>query len=506
MRLTQAPRWRSCVNFCVRHEERGIAMFIHSRDWVQPRVRFLTKEQAEKIHLAAIEILELTGIQVNLPEVVDLLSGAGCRVKDAKTVSIPPHIVESALHTVPPKLNLFDRKGQPAMVLEDRKSYWGTGSDTPYIRDTFTGKRRPTTLEDIEKVSRIVDACRNMDFLMCMGIAQELPQTVADKHHFLAMVNNTVKPIIFTANSRENLKDIHEMAANIAGSRECLEAKPFILHYTEPVAPLIHPADSLEKLLYCVDHHIPVIYTSATTAGQNGPVTLAGSLAMSVARVVSGLVIGQLRSPGAKMIVTFHVSAMDMRNAIHPYASPEHVIGQAAAKDMALYYRIPTFGRAGCTDSKILDQQAGFEAGYEILMQALSGENMIHDVGYLESGLTASWDSIVMCNEFIGAAKRVVEGFEVSEHTLALDVIDQVGPSGHFMAEGHTVANFKKEIWLPDLIDRNNLHRWTEQGETSMGDRIRNRVTSLLENHQPEPLAPELSARLKELAQKENKR
>ena len=455
--------------------------------------------------MAALDILERTGVQVNLPEVVDLLAAAGCRVRNNKNVSIPPHIVESSLRAVPPKVRIFNRKGQSAMVLEDRKSYWGTGSDTPYIRDTFTGKRRHTTLEDIEKVSRVVDACRNMDFLMCMGIAQELPQTVADKHHFLTMVHNTVKPIVFTANSLENLKDIYEMAAAIAGSRENLEAKPFILHYTEPVAPLIHPADSLSKLLYCVDHRIPVIYTSATTAGQNGPVTLAGSLAMSVARVVSGLVIGQLRNPGAVMIVTFHVSAMDMRNAIHPYASPEHVIGQAAAKDMALYYRIPTFGRAGCTDSKILDQQAGFEAGYEILMQAISGENLIHDVGYLESGLTASWDSIVMCNEFIGAAKRVVDGFELNEDALALDVIHQVGPSGHFMAESHTVAHFKQEIWLPDLIDRNNLHRWTEQGERSMGDRIRDRVKSILDNHKPEILAPELSMALKALAQKENK-
>jgi trimethylamine--corrinoid protein Co-methyltransferase len=471
---------------------------------VQPAVRFLTKEQSTEIHLAALDILERTGIQVHLAEVVDMLAGAGCRVMDDKTVCIPPHMVEEAIRRVPSKVNMFSRQGQRVMTLEDRKSYWGTGSDTPFIRDSFSGERRRTNLQDVEKVTRIVDASENLDFHMCMGVAHELPQHIADKQHFFAMVKNTTKPLIFTASSVENLKDMHEMAGMIAGSIEGLASKPFIMHYTEPIAPLIHPADSLEKLLFCLDHGIPVIYTSATTAGQNGPVTLAGSLAMSVARVVSGLVIGQLRSPGAKMIVTFHVSAMDPRTAIHPYASPEHMIGQAAAKDMALFYDIPTFGRAGCSDAKIVDQQAGFEAGYEILMQALCGENLIHDVGYMESGLTASWDSIVMSNEFIGVAKRVVDGFELSDEALALDLIHQVGPSGHFLAEQHTAQHFRKEIWIPDLMDRNNVERWNDQGATSLLDRIKERVKHILDNHVPDPLDDKMMGALGELANKVN--
>jgi trimethylamine--corrinoid protein Co-methyltransferase len=479
-------------------------MLNHFSTRIQPSVRFLTDEQIKEFHLAALEVLEKTGIEVYAKEAVELLSSAGCRVEDNKRVRIPSHVVEDALRSVPKRLTLTNRDGSCRRFVEDRKSYWGTGSDVPFILDSFTGERRQTTLTDVEQVAKIVDAQENLDFLMCMGTAHEIPQHIADKHHFVAMVSNTVKPLVFTASSKENFEDIYQMACMVAGSEEALRQNNFIVLYTEPVSPLIHPKDSLEKLLACVDKGIPVIYTAATTAAQNGPATLAGALVLSVARMVSGFVIAQLKHKGAPMIVTFHGSSMDPRNAIHLYTSPEHVICQAVGKDIARYYEIPTWGRAGCTESKIVDQQVGFEAGYEILMQALSGENLIHDVGYMESGLTASWDAIVMCNDFIGAAKRVVEGFELSQEALALDVIDKVGPNGHYLTEPHTLKHFRQETWMPQLLDRNNYHTWRTDGETTLLDRAKRRVKEILDTHQPDPLDDGLLQELKKLANKEN--
>jgi trimethylamine--corrinoid protein Co-methyltransferase len=473
---------------------------------VQPQVRFLADDQLAEIHRATLEVLERTGVIVYEEETLALLSGAGCSVSEKNRVRFPPHVVEEALRSVPARLTLTDRNGTRRLLVEGRKSYWGTGSDVPYLLDSFTGERRPTTLKDVEHVTKIVDALKNIDFHMCMGVAHESPEAIRDKHHFVAMVSNTRKPIVFTASSRENLEDIYEMACMVAGSEEALGHNQFIVHYTEPISPLIHPRDSLEKLLFCAEKGIPVIYTGATTAAQNGPATLAGALVQCTARIVSGIVIAQLKRKGAKMIVTFHVSAMDPRNAIHPYASPEHVIGQAASKDIANYYNIPTWGRAGCTESKVIDQQAAFEAGYEILMQALSGENLIHDVGYVESGLTASWDAIVMCDEFIGAVKRVVEGFELSEEAFALDVIDKVGPTGHYLTEPHTLEHFRREIWIPNLIDRNNVQKWEEKGRTTLLDRVNLRVKEILDTHEPEPLDDSLLKELRKLADKDNRR
>ena len=473
---------------------------------VQPQVQFLDKKSVNVLHLAALEVLEKTGVIVYQEDAVELLASAGCKIADKNRVRIPPHLVEEAISSAPEKITIYDRQGEPALFLQDRASYWGTGSDTPFILDSFTDQRRRTCLKDVEQVSILVDYLDNMDFLMCMGVAHELPQTIADKVHFLTMVSNTKKPLVFTASSIENLADIYEMACEVAGGADRFEKKPFIIHYTEPIAPLIHPKDSLEKMLFCVEKGIPVIYTSATTAGQNGPATLAGALALSNARILSGIVIGQLKRKGAKMIVTMHASSMDPRNAVHTYASPEHVICQGAARDLASHYRLPTFGRAGCTDSKTLDQQAAFEEGYEILTQALSGENLIHDVGYVESGLTASWDAIVMCNEFIGAAKRVVRGFQLNAETLALDLIDRVGPSGHFLAEPHTVEHFRNEFWIPQLLDRDNFDNWEDKGRTTLLDRAKAEVKNILATHRPEPLNSKLIEHLETLAKKENAR
>jgi trimethylamine---corrinoid protein Co-methyltransferase len=479
-------------------------MFRNFNTRIQPRLRFLEEEQIREIHEATLEILERTGVVVHDEDAIELLAGAGCSISEKNRVRIPSFLVEDALRYVSKKCTLSYRNRTKYLFLEDRKSYWGTGSDTPYLLDSFTGERRQTHLKDVEQVSRLVDGLDNLDFQMCMGVAHELPQTIADKHHFLAMVSNTVKPIVFTASSTKNLQDIYEMACMVVGSKDALNQNMFITHYAEPISPLIHPKDSLEKLLFCIEKDIPVIYTSGTTMSQNGPATMAGALALSNARMISGIVLGQIKKKGAKMIVTFHASAMDPRSAIHPYASPEHVIAQASAKDMANYYRLPTWGRAGCTESKCVDQQAGFEAGYEILMQALSGENLIHDVGYIESGLTASWDSIVMCNEFIGAAKRVVDGFELSEETLALDVIDKVGPTGHYLTEPHTIKHFRKETWMPKLIDRTNFQNWEENGRTTLLDRVKSRVKEILKNHQPEALDGKLLIELKKIADKDN--
>ena len=159
-------------------------MHRHFRHRVLPSLELMDAESAREIHLAALRILQRTGVVVHLDEVVERLRSAGCSVTDGHLVRIPAHLVESAVRAAPQSVNIYDRGGEPAMCLEERKSYWGTGSDTPFVYDPFTERKRRSCLDDVRKTSLLVDALPNYDFLMCMGVAHELPQTVADKHHF----------------------------------------------------------------------------------------------------------------------------------------------------------------------------------------------------------------------------------------------------------------------------------------------------------------------------------
>lgn len=163
----------------------------------------------------------------------------------------------------------------------------------------------------------------------------------------------------------------------------------------------------------------------------------------------------------------------------------------AALTEIVHYYRLPMFSTAGCSDAKVVDQQAAIESALSCLMAALSGANLIHDVGYMEYGLTGSYEMLVMTNEIISMVKRIMKGIEVNEESLALDIIDKVGPGGNFLLEKHTLYHFRKEHWHPELMDRNNYETWRQAGGKTLGQKVKEKVRQILEEYHPEPLSPE---------------
>jgi trimethylamine--corrinoid protein Co-methyltransferase len=195
-------------------------------------------------------------------------------------------------------------------------------------------------------------------------------------------------------------------------------------------------------------------------------------------------------------------SPMDMATSILSYGAPELALVSAAMTDVSKWLGVPMFSTAGCSDSKVLDQQAAIEATLSITIAALSGANLIHDVGYLESGLLGSFDMLVMSDQVIGMAKRILAGVTVTPETLATDVIESVGPGGHYLTQEHTRTHFRTEFWLPTLIDRQMRRTWEATGKKTMAERVRARVIDILEHHNPMPIAPEVETRLVELVAK----
>jgi len=454
----------------------------------QPRVKLLEQDQKEEIHRSSLRILERSGVVVHEEQALRLLKEAGCSVDPDHRVLMPERVVSQALRTVPEKIEIYDRTGAPAMSLEERKAHFGTGSDTPNVIDFETGNRRPAVLSDVKRAARLADALDNVDFIMSLGLAGDCPVDRTDRYHFAAMMENSSKPIMFTAWSLQGLQDIFEMAAVVAGGVEQVCRRPFLIHYAMAIAPFVHPKESIEKVLFCAENQIPVEYHSVDIGGSTAPATLAGSFVQGNARMLSGLVIHQLKSPGAPLIVDTSVVFLDMQTMASPYMSPEILLASIMNKEMALYYRIPTFAKAGAGDAKILDQQAGVEIGMTILNEYLIGNNLIHDMGYLEMGMTGSLESLVICDEVVSFAKRFGRGIDLSPEHLALDVIEEVGPTGNYLTHDHTLKHFREEFWFPKLMDHNNHDAWVKQGSRSLFDRAHEKVEQLLARHESLPL------------------
>ena len=462
----------------------------------------LSDDQCRRLIGAAMEILERTGALYFDNEALDILKKAGCFV-DGNRVRIPFKLVEQALKTVPRKVTLCNsRTGKPVMEMEGGNAYFGTGSDTPFFIDPYTQNRIPASRKTVSMASKVIDALPNLDFVMSLGIVQDVHQLVYDRYQFEAMVLNTSKPIVITAIDLAGYGDIIEMCELIAGGEEALRNNPFMTLYAEPISPLQHANDAAQKLILAGKKSLPVVYTPCIMAGGTVPSTLAGAMATGLAESLSGLVLNQQTNEGNPFIMGGVFTVMDMKTTIFAYGAPEFDLMQAALADVSNYLDLPMFGTCGCTDSKVVDEQALIEGALSIMLTVQGGANLNHDVGYIEHGNCSSLEYLTICDDLIGYARKVVNGIEVNEETLALDVIDKVGPGGNFLGESHTMKHFRKETWYPRLFTRKIYENWVGGGSKTLFERSNERVIDILENYEPEPLPKDVQQKMREIIQR----
>jgi trimethylamine---corrinoid protein Co-methyltransferase len=442
----------------------------------------------EAFHQATLDLLDRTGVIVAHQDALTLLKAAGARV-EGQRVRIPPHLVEAALASAPRSIDIYDRLGRVAMRLGGRNCYFGTGSDLPSTIDPETRQHRRSGKQDVARIARLCDGLENIDFCMSMAIASDASSVTSYVHQFDAMVRSTAKPLVFTANNAADMHDIFELGATVVGGAEELSARPRYVLYNEPISPLYHTPDGVDKLLFAARHNIPVIYIGSPMTGASGPVTLSGCIAQASAESLSGLVIHQLGARGAPFVYGADASILDMRSMIYAYGAPELQIMDVAFADLARHYGLPLFCIGGASDSKTVDAQAGAEMAFSLLISALNGCNLIHDVGYLESGLCSSDESIVLADELIGYAKRILAAYRLTADDLALDVIGEVGPRGAFLEHEHTLTRYRQVAWRPKAFNRQTYEAWRAEGAEPITTALRRRAASVIEAYRP----PELS-------------
>jgi trimethylamine--corrinoid protein Co-methyltransferase len=455
-----------------------------------PFARKLTEDQSSKLYWACLEILERTGVQLYEQEAIDLLKKAGAHVSDGNRVRIPSGLVEKAFSTAPKKVTLCDRNGNRVIQASGHRSYYGTGSDCLNIRDHRSGERRRAVLKDIQDGMVLCDSLEFIDFVMCMFLPSDVRQEVLDRYEMEAMLNYTTKPVIYVTTEFSGCVDAVRMAEIVAGGEDALVRNPSAACYINVTTGLRHNQEALQKLLYLSGKGLPFTYVPSAQGGVTAPITIASTMAVNNAGVLAGLVISQLKREGARFIMPgWGGNMLDMRTTIQPYADPEK---RGQALDFAHFLGIPTFALAGCSESKLVDEQAAAEAALTLLTDALFGGNFVHDVGYLESGLCGSLPQLAICNEILSWIDAFMKGVEISDDTLCLDLIDEVGPDGQYLDCQHTLENFR-DRWYPELFDRSNFDGWQAKGGKSLGERAVDQVETILKEHKPEPLPEDIA-------------
>lgn len=454
---------------------------------LHPTIRMLSEQQLLAIHQTSLDILSGTGLVMKNETARQLLLQAGAWESEGR-VKIPEHLVMDAIDAAPSRIPMHNRLGDLTMPLEAGKVFFGPGSDCPFTIDVETGVRRQAVADDVQRIAHLCDGLDQIDFIMSMATPSDVPTLDHYLHSFIRMIRGSIKPNVYTARELTDMEDIYRIACAVAGGETELREKPFLMLYAESISPLLYNDESVDKLMFCAQKGIPVTYPPSPNTGGGGPITVAGALALGNAECLAGLVLAQLVRRGTPYLYGMNVAALDMKSAIVSYGAPEWAMAMPAWTELGRFYGLPVWGAAGATDSKVVDAQAGIEATVTIMSAFLSRCNLVHDVGYIEYGTTSSMEMLVIADEVIREVRFIMGGVEVSERTLARSAIHQARPGGGFLADDHTLDNWKWAQWRPMLTDRMRYDRWLNKGGKDMRIRANERAREILAQHQVPPL------------------
>lgn len=459
----------------------------------------LGKEECEKIHLASLEILERIGIDVHDDKARDILVKGGAKI-DGIRLRIPEYMVTKALSVTPKRITLYDRYGHAAIRAGGFNSYFGGGSDCLNILDHHTGERRKPTLNDAAQAVCLMDALPEIDFVMSAFLPGDVDARIYDRYQMEVMLNNTTKPIVFVSPDFEGCVIAVEMCEIVAGGTDAFQHKPFAICYINVTSGLVANAEALQKCIFLAEKGLPQLYIPLNAGGVNSPVTTAGCMASMNAGTLLGIVLSQLVREGSPVGVPgWNGGPYNLQTMVGNYVLADE---QGVPTSMGKYYHLPVFGLGGSTDSKVLDQQCGFEVTLSLMTSLLHGANIIHDVGFMDSGLQGSLQIMAIANDILGFLRAATKGVEVNDETLALDVIEELGPTGSYLGHEHTLRHFR-EPFYSKLADKNPWSVWQKRGSKTMESRAAEMVDEVLANHHPASLPEDIKQALRKILERE---
>ena len=439
--------------------------------------RPLSDTDVNRVADSALDLLESNGMLVYAPTGFEALKAAGAEVDEGtRQVKMSRSMVEDAIASNPSSVTLHGREPEHDAVLEKDRVYYGTGGTAIYVLDPDTGERRPSTVDDVILNGRLVDVLDNIHVFTINVFPHDVgKQDDIDVNRFFHALDNTTKHVMGGIYSLDGCKKVVEMAEMVADSPAQLRAEPFVSFITLIISPFKVDEDYGEMTCYLAAEGLPVVVPTEPICGTTSPITLAGNVLTHVAETLGGIVLVQTVKKGAPGICGSVGSITNLTNMDHVGGAVERGMIHAAVAQMAQHFELPLYSTGGCSDAKEVDVQAAYESALMSSLVAMSGANYIHDAaGLMESDLTVSYEKLVIDDEILGMCQRVLRGIEVSDETLALDLMGEKDPGQDYLAEEHTVRHMRGEFFTPRLANRDRRDEYGE-GDSALS-RARGRV------------------------------
>ena len=442
----------------------------------------LTEDAIGMIHQTVMRVIEEVGFQVYSDTGLELFKDAGAWVDEEKRlVRLPQGKAMELIGMAPSEIRLCGRDEKHDIFLGGNRVYTGTGGTALNVYSQETGKKRLATLDDLKRIAKLVDQLDNIHLFLLPTYPNDLPVEQVDVNRFFAGLDNTSKHIMGGLYTLDGLKQVIKMAQTIAGSEEDLRERPLISMIACTVSPLKIDREYGDFMIIIARSGVPVVCPAEPLCGATSPVTLAGNVTMQTVDSLMGVMLTQLANPGTPVILGSVATSTDLSNFSYLAGSVEMGLINAAAAQMAQFYKLPFYATGGMTDSKVLDVQSGYESAITSMLCALAGANFIHDAaGLMEFALTVCYEKYVVDNEILGMVMRAVQGIEVNDDTLAFDLIKEVGPGGNFVTSKHTRHFMRSEHYQPLLSDRDSRVDWEANGGKSTWERAAEQVNILL--------------------------
>ncbi len=459
----------------------------------------LTPDQVRQVHETSLHILEQVGLLVRNDKAKAILKKHGCQLDtETEIVKFPRTVVEEYRKAFPPKFTFYARNPQYDKTLPDDRPVIITGSSAPNLIDPVTGKERRSFSADIARIARLIHELPGYDVFSISTLAEDAPLDRFTVTRLYPTVKNCLKPIRVSSTNPRDAQQIMQLAIAIAGSEAAYRERPFITqHYCPIVSPLTFDFDSTEMLIYFTEQGLPSYGTVVPNGGMSAPLTLLGTLTQGNAEFLAWATLMQMIKPGTPLVYSYLPTIADMRRGSYSPGAIECGMLSMGMTQMARFYKVPSGGYIGLTNSKVNDAQSGYETGMSSVACLLAGTDMFNIGGLLDALMCFDFAKATIDDEIALMLKRIQRGYEFCEENFALDDIRGTGPGGMFIDRPRTYELMKHTMLLTEIADRDARNRWEKQGALDTQARAMKKVREILTVDHPSFISPEQDARIR---------